>query len=62
MSNQKIIKAGNSLAVTIASDLVKTYGLKAGDTVKVIRNFHSPQIKIKFTGSHQLSLTSEIKK
>jgi antitoxin component of MazEF toxin-antitoxin module len=60
MAIQKIIKAGNSLAVTIPSDLVKLHGLKAGDDIKVIRSSLKPQIIFRFTGSHQLSLTSGI--
>ena len=58
MSFQKIIKAGNSLAVTIPSDVVKRSGLKPGDTVEVIRDSNDPVLTLKFSGSHQLSLTS----
>lgn len=31
---QKVIKVGNSLAVTIPKEIVKKYGLKAGDKVQ----------------------------
>lgn len=60
MPAQKIIKAGNSLAVTVPSEIVKTFGLKPGDTVEVLRDFKDPQLLVKFSGSHQLSLVSEI--
>lgn len=31
---QKVLKVGNSLAVTIPKEIVKKYGLKAGDKVQ----------------------------
>ena len=31
---QKVIKVGNSLAVTIPKEIVKKYGLKAGDKIQ----------------------------
>ncbi len=58
MPAQKIIKAGNSLAITVPSEIVKTFGLKPGDIVEVLRDFKDPQLLVKFSGSHQLSLVS----
>ena len=34
MAEQKILKVGNSLAVTLPAQLAKNLGVKAGDTVK----------------------------
>lgn len=39
---QKIIKAGNSLAITIPKEFIKACGLKAGDKVDV---FYSISLK-----------------
>jgi antitoxin component of MazEF toxin-antitoxin module len=55
--SQKIIKAGNSLAVTLPSRLVKTLGLKPKDTVIVVQK-DAESITYKFTNSQQLTLTS----
>lgn len=53
---QKIIKAGNSLAVTIPSKFVKTVGVKLGDQVQVSTKPETGQITYTFSGSRQLSL------
>lgn len=62
MPSQKVIKAGNSLAVTIPADIVKRFGLKSGDTVELVKELSEPMVKIKFTGAHQLSLVGEYEK
>ena len=54
---QKIIKAGNSLAVTIPSPLVKTLGLKAKDNVLVIQK-DAESITYKFLNPQQLTFSS----
>jgi len=54
---QKIIKAGNSLAVTIPSSLVKTLGLKAKDSVLVVQK-DAGSITYKFLNPQQLTFSS----
>jgi len=58
---QKIIKAGNSLAVTIPSSLVKTLGLKAKDSVLVVQK-DAESITYKFLNPQQLTLASSTPK
>ncbi len=55
MATQKILKVGNSLGVTLPSNLVKDLSLKPGDQVDVIREI-SNSLTINFIDSHQLSL------
>lgn len=55
MSTQKILKVGNSLGITIPSNLVKSLSLKAGDQVDVKSEFNN-SLTINFVDSHQLSL------
>lgn len=55
--SQKIIKAGNSLAVTLPSRLVKTLGLKPKDTVLVTQK-DAESITYKFLNPQQLTLSS----
>jgi antitoxin component of MazEF toxin-antitoxin module len=62
MGKQKIIRTGNSLAVTIPSDFVKTVGVKAGQVVKVKVEPESGQVTYTFSGSRQLALTSNFVK
>ena len=53
---QKIIKVGNSLAVTIPSPLVKTLGLKAKDSVLVVqKDAESITYKFLSKSSHLLN-------
>lgn len=59
---QKIIKAGNSLAVTIPSSFVKTIGVKLGDEVAVETKPENGQLIYSFTGAQQLSLSQLTKK
>lgn len=56
---QKIIKVGNSLAVTLPSSLVKTIGLKAKDKVIIIQK-NAESITYKFVNPQQLTLSKEI--
>lgn len=62
MGKQKIIKTGNSLAVTIPSGFVKTIGIKAGQTVQVKLEPETGEVTYTFSGSRQLPLTSTLTK
>lgn len=53
---QKIIKTGNSLAITIPSAMVKLLGIKAGDKVKVIKKPEKNLMICLFSGIKQLPL------
>jgi antitoxin component of MazEF toxin-antitoxin module len=55
MATQKILKVGNSLGITLPSNLVKDLSLKPGDQVNVEREINNSLI-INFVDSHQLSL------
>lgn len=55
MAAQKILKVGNSLGITIPSNLVKDLSLKPGDQVDVIRELNNT-LTVNFVDSHQLSL------
>jgi len=53
---QKILKTGNSLGITIPSDFVKTFGLKAGTSVEVHPDISTAIITVTFPTSSQLPL------
>ncbi len=55
MPIQKILKVGNSLGVTLPSNLVKSLSLKPGDQVEVIHDLNNT-LTFNFIDSHQLSL------
>lgn len=55
MANQKILKVGNSLGITLPSNLVKDLSLKPGDQVDVERELNNSLV-VNFIDSHQLSL------
>ena len=57
MPKQKIIKTGNSLAVTIPSEFVKTVGIKAGRQVQVTTLPETGQVVYTFSGTKQLPLS-----
>jgi antitoxin component of MazEF toxin-antitoxin module len=59
---QKILKTGNSLAVTIPSRFVKILGLKPGQTVQTQSNIAKGTLRYTFTGTGQLPLLSTGKK
>lgn len=62
MAIQKILKVGNSLGITIPSNLVKNLSLKPGDQVDVSLELNN-LVTINFVDSHQLSLgLSQLKK
>lgn len=56
MAKQKIIKTGNSLAVTIPSDFVKTVGIRAGQEAEVKTDPGTGQVVCTFSGAKQLPL------
>jgi len=62
MGRQKIIRTGNSLAVTIPSDFVKSIGIKAGDEVKVEVEPEKGRIICNFSGAKQLLLSQNFVK
>ena len=57
MGKQKIIKTGNSLAVTIPSDFVKGVGVKAGQGVEVKVEPDTGRVIYTFSGAKQLPLS-----
>lgn len=57
MAKQKIIKTGNSLAVTISSEFVKAVGIKAGQEVMVTSQPETGQVIYTFSGTKQLPLS-----
>ncbi|OGV88604.1 hypothetical protein A2Z41_01980 [Microgenomates group bacterium RBG_19FT_COMBO_39_10] len=62
MGKQKIIKTGNSLAVTIPSDFVRNVGVKAGQTVQVKVEPETGKVTYSFSGTRQLPLVSLTKR
>ena len=59
MGRQKIIKTGNSLAVTIPSGFVHTVGIAAGQEVSVKLQPETGQVIYTFSGSKQLPLSQD---
>ncbi|MFC1653329.1 AbrB/MazE/SpoVT family DNA-binding domain-containing protein [Patescibacteria group bacterium] len=59
---QKVVKTGNSLAVTVPSKFVKKVGLKAGDRVKSEVLAETNTIKYSFLDTRQLPLSSKFLK
>lgn len=57
---QKIIKAGNSLAVVVPSKFVKKLGIRKGDYVELHLHVSKNKIVYTFSGVQQLSLTETI--
>jgi antitoxin component of MazEF toxin-antitoxin module len=58
---QKVLKTGNSLAVTIPSQFAKIIGVKTGDNVVVKTDLQKSTLTFTFVGSGQLSLLSKEK-
>ena len=56
----KIIKSGNSLALTLPAKLVKALGLKAGDPVNIVTPLDQSQITYQFIKPSQLSLSMKL--
>ena len=55
---QKVVRTGNSLAITIPSKFVKKVGLKAGDRVKSTIKAETNTIAYKFLDTRQLPLST----
>lgn len=57
---QKVIRAGNSTAVTVPAKFVKRVGIKVGDKVEVSTNIEKGEVLYKFSGVRQLALKSNL--
>lgn len=57
---QKVIRAGNSTAVTVPANFVKKVGIKIGDVVSVKTNLESGKVTYTFSGVRQLALKSSL--
>jgi antitoxin component of MazEF toxin-antitoxin module len=55
---EKIIKTGNSAAVTLPAKFVKNLNLKIGDGVKVRVDYVKGEITFRFPGARQLHFGS----
>ena len=62
MGEQKIIRTGNSLAVTIPSDFAKTIGVKSGQSVQVEVEVETGKVTYIFSGSRQLAFSPNFTK
>jgi antitoxin component of MazEF toxin-antitoxin module len=62
VAKQKIIKTGNSLAVTIPSRFTQAVGIKAGQEVKVKTDLANAQVTYAFSGTKQLPLAQSLVK
>lgn len=60
MKEQKIIKSGNSLALTLPSGLVKSLCLRPGDTVVVEIPLDQKHITYHFNSPRQLVLSPRL--
>jgi len=61
MAQQKIIKTGNSSAVTIPAKFMKTLNIKVGDAVTAVTDLEKGHILYKFIGARQLTLGKVVK-
>lgn len=57
---QKVIRSGNSLAVTIPKKFVQTLGIRKGDNVKIEKRVDRGQLILHFSGVQQMALTGSI--
>jgi len=55
---EKIIKTGNSAAVTLPAKFMRDLNLKIGDTVVVEIDYDKGEITLRFPGARQLPLAS----
>lgn len=53
---QKVIRTGNSLAVTVPAEFVRLVGVRAGDEVKTLIQSDKGEIVYLFSGAKQLPL------
>ena len=56
---QKVIRTGNSLAVTVPAAFTQAVGVKAGDQVQVSTDMKNCQINYRFSGVQQLALNND---
>lgn len=56
----RVIKSGNSLAITIPKKFVEAVGVKKGDVVKVEKRIDKSTLIIHFSGAQQLILSKTI--
>ena len=59
---EKIIKTGNSAAVTLPAKFVRSLNLKVGDSVKVKIDYVNGEITFQFPGARQLPLAASSEK
>ena len=59
---QKVIKTGNSAAVTLPADFVKDLGIRIGDPVKVKLDPENNKVVYLFSGTKQLLLSESFLK
>lgn len=59
---QKIIRTGNSLGVTVPADFVKAVGIRPGDTVEVRKDLETGRVIYTFHGAKQLPLPHQSKR
>ena len=57
---KKVIKAGNSTAVTVPADFVRKVGIKIGDDVEVHTDLESGCVTYTFSGVRQLAIKSSL--
>jgi antitoxin component of MazEF toxin-antitoxin module len=57
---QKVIKTGNSIAVTIPAEFAKKTGIESGDPVKITTHPASGSITYTFINFRQLPLSAKI--
>ncbi|PJC28985.1 hypothetical protein CO053_01655 [Candidatus Shapirobacteria bacterium CG_4_9_14_0_2_um_filter_40_11] len=55
--SQTVFRTGNSLAVTVPSDFVKSLGIRPGDLVKVNCEGDKGKLTFLFSGAKQLPLS-----
>lgn len=58
--HKKLIRAGNSAAVTVPADFIKTVGAKIGDTVEVETSPEKGQVTYTFSGVRQLAIQNAL--
>ena len=60
--HQKVIKAGNSKAVTVPAEFTRNVGVRIGDAVEVRLLPEKGQVIYTFSGVRQLSLNGKLLK
>lgn len=62
MPVQKVVRTGNSLAITLPAKFIRTLGVKAGDKVEVSYSFDQTSVTYVFREARQLTLSSRLVK